>query len=558
MKKRFASKALCMLLAFTMVMSLGVTASAAANTIVAERSAERITNGEQVTITISLKQAMVKFSGFNVALKYNKDAFEFISAQWESDEIENANVNTSKLISTPEDVALRPGVVAAGFVFINDNNFENFAANYDLVSFTFQAKENYGGKYTFEVEKDFDVGYFDGTDNVSLRGNLDFENTYVIIEGPRVEYILAVEDAYNTYNPDEYTKTNWSAITLIYTDALEAIYNSTIEADWIEARDNAIADMGIIPKGGDEEDGSGDNSGDNSGNGNNNNTPQGPGTYIPQAPSGPVGGVVGGGTGGIGGGTGGGGGGTGGGGAPVVPDDNEDKETTSGGIVIDDTLVPGAIAGPEVTDTQINAVEALYTDMTDHWARGYVYELSLVRGIFKGNGDGTFAPDIGITRQEISVALGRLLGYDERAAAVTETEYLDNETIADWARGYIAVMSEEKILLGDSDGNFYPEDIITREQLALILSRLVEKPQAVAAMKFNDVDKISEWAAEGCSISYTYGIIKGYPDNTFRGINEVTRSEAATMIYNYIQVTEDVENEELADEITDIAENAYN
>ncbi len=212
----------------------------------------------------------------------------------------------------------------------------------------------------------------------------------------------------------------------------------------------------------------------------------------------------------------------------TLEEEAEDK------IPVDETIEPAVIAAPEKTETELAAAEALYSDMEGHWSLAYVHELSVVNNVFKGNEDGTFAPDKGITRQEIAVALGRLLGLEEIAAEVTATDFTDDAEIADWAKGYVAVMNELGLLKGYADGSFGSNDVITREQLALILSRMVEAPAAVAGMAFDDADGISDWAAEGCSVAYTLGIIKGYPDNTFKGSNTVTRAEAVVMIYNYL------------------------
>ena len=78
---------------------------------------------------------------------------------------------------------------------------------------------------------------------------------------------------------------------------------------------------------------------------------------------------------------------------------------------------------------------------------------------------------------------------------------------------------------------FEPTSPITREQLATILWRIVGAPEPQGAYPFTDscksyAKKAITWAAEN-------GIVKGYPDGTFLGGNNMTRQELVTMIYRF-------------------------
>lgn len=53
-----------------------------------------------------------------------------------------------------------------------------------------------------------------------------------------------------------------------------------------------------------------------------------------------------------------------------------------------------------------------YLDVSaEHWANGYIYATSL-KGYIKGNADGYFQPDMGITHAEVITALLRTIGYN--------------------------------------------------------------------------------------------------------------------------------------------------
>ena len=184
-------------------------------------------------------------------------------------------------------------------------------------------------------------------------------------------------------------------------------------------------------------------------------------------------------------------------------------------------------------NTENPKTEAFF-DLADHWSRDYVNAMA-EKGIFKGYGDGTFLPDKALTRQEMAVTVVRVLGIEEELTGVSAESFTDNDKIAAWAKDYVYILSSRGIFAGYADGSFGPDDLITREQFALVIARIssTQLPESFA-LSFADNAKISAWAADAVREMLYSEIVTGYEDNTFRPNKSLTRAEACTMIYRYI------------------------
>ena len=102
------------------------------------------------------------------------------------------------------------------------------------------------------------------------------------------------------------------------------------------------------------------------------------------------------------------------------------------------------------------------------------------------------------------------------------------DTNGHWAQAAIGVWSDRGVLNGDDQGNFRPDDSITRAETATVLDNLISyEKQSVKV--FSDVKK-EDWFALAVSRLYEAGVITGYEDGTIRPTNGVTRQEAAVMI----------------------------
>ena len=98
--------------------------------------------------------------------------------------------------------------------------------------------------------------------------------------------------------------------------------------------------------------------------------------------------------------------------------------------------------------------------------------------------------------------------------------------------------AEKNIVNGFSDGTFKPEQPVTREQLAAIISRYAVSKDIVvydAANALASTDVVSAWARSNVAWAAAEGILtKTETTNTTK---TASRAEVATAIYTYLTKT---------------------
>ena len=154
-------------------------------------------------------------------------------------------------------------------------------------------------------------------------------------------------------------------------------------------------------------------------------------------------------------------------------------------------------------------------------------------GIIDGMGDGTFDADGTLTRAQAAKIIAYMLGKQDRTGLATFTDVPDSH----WARNYIAFCAGEGIVGGYGDGNFGPEDPVTREELASIVYNYALHKKADIFLKANykmnytDKSSISAWAYIPMTWCSMKGIIVGKEDGSVLDPKgTATRAEAASII----------------------------
>ena len=176
-----------------------------------------------------------------------------------------------------------------------------------------------------------------------------------------------------------------------------------------------------------------------------------------------------------------------------------------------------------------------FTDVTeDAWYAGAV-DFTAGRGLFSGVGDGSFAPNETLSRGMVVTVLYAL---EEPGAQKTEDLFSDVADGAWYAQG-TAWAVEAGIVSGYGDGQFGPNDAITREQLALMLYRYAQNLKLTTSTgasltAFGDEEQVSSWARQAMSWAVGAGIMGGTPENTLNPGGTATRAEAAVMVSQFV------------------------
>ncbi len=224
-----------------------------------------------------------------------------------------------------------------------------------------------------------------------------------------------------------------------------------------------------------------------------------------------------GGSGSSGSGSSGGGGGFGGGGSSSITKAEIDNDIIDSG-------------NEEITEK----VNVTFSDLNEnHWAYEPVAFLSQ-KGIVSGMGDGSFAPDREVTREQFVKIIVEAFNVQ---GVSTNNIFTDVES-GRWSEEYILAAFENGIAGGMGDGIFAPEKPVTRQDAAVMLKRVCDKYGIELTNNekaFSDDDKIASYAKDSVKALSGAGVINGFEDGTFRPENTLTRAQAAKMIYGLIK-----------------------
>ena len=160
-----------------------------------------------------------------------------------------------------------------------------------------------------------------------------------------------------------------------------------------------------------------------------------------------------------------------------------------------------------------------------------------------GYPDGTVQPNGEITRAEVATIFFRLLKDDVREKYFTKTNDFSDVSRSDWFNNPVSTMAELGIVKGYPDGTFRPNEPITRAEFAAIAARF-DASTRYGETRFTDV--AGHWAIREIAKAYNNGWIKGYPDNTFRPNRNITRAEAMTLINRVLNRAPETEKDLLS------------
>jgi beta-N-acetylglucosaminidase len=147
------------------------------------------------------------------------------------------------------------------------------------------------------------------------------------------------------------------------------------------------------------------------------------------------------------------------------------------------------------------------------------------------DGQTYYSPDRNVTRAEFAVLLVRVLEA-ENLEVINPKSFSDVKEGV-WYQKAVQQAVEMNIVTGTPDGKFLPNDHITREAMATMIDRALQYkginlPEA--ELKFTDKDKIQEWAVTSVKRMVYAKIILGNTDNTFRPQEKATRGTASAFL----------------------------
>jgi len=185
-----------------------------------------------------------------------------------------------------------------------------------------------------------------------------------------------------------------------------------------------------------------------------------------------------------------------------------------------------------------------FTDVDNsYWAWAWI-EAVAAKGVALGYSDGTYGPTLQVTRDQMAVYIARALAGGDSGVTTPVTTKFSDVPADYWANKYIAYCVNAGVVQGYPDGTYEPTTVVTRDAMAVFISRAVAGGDAEvsgpATVAFSDVPT-SQWAytyIEYCA-NPTRGIVQGYSDGTYRPGDPVTRDQMAVFISRAFKYTTD-------------------
>jgi len=198
-------------------------------------------------------------------------------------------------------------------------------------------------------------------------------------------------------------------------------------------------------------------------------------------------------------------------------------------------IIPGGTMDESYNLGSYETTDITYKDMADVSWAETAVTQLTDWGVISGDGDGNFRPNDTVTREEFAKMFIIAIGYYNESSTSTFDD-VDKEA---WYYKYISSAYEAGIVEGITDTEFGVGKGITRQEMAVMISRTLNIYKEISDIRgnveFADKDDIAEWAKEDVDRLYRTGLMSGVENNRFEPTKIATRAQAAVVVYNLIK-----------------------
>lgn len=184
------------------------------------------------------------------------------------------------------------------------------------------------------------------------------------------------------------------------------------------------------------------------------------------------------------------------------------------------------------TPEESDVITATYYDIEGYkWATTAIIALTDL-GILNGKGEGLFAPEDNVTREEFAKILVGALGEKP-----SDTNIFADVTSDAWYCGWVNRAAELGICRGIGNLEFGTGRNITREDMCqMIVNALKVKGYGgtKAELSFKDAESISDYAKDAVGILYNMGAVNGISETEFAPKEVANRAQAAKIVYHVL------------------------
>ncbi|MFC9418584.1 S-layer homology domain-containing protein [Bacillus mobilis] len=168
----------------------------------------------------------------------------------------------------------------------------------------------------------------------------------------------------------------------------------------------------------------------------------------------------------------------------------------------------------------------------NHWSTKAIYDLAN-RKVVAGYGNNIFGFGDNVTRGQVA---RMIYAYVKPADADASFKNPFTDIKGHMFEKEILALAKEGLVAGYGEGKFGPDDVLTREQMAQVLTNAF-KFKATKTTSFTDIDKNS-WALKAISALEENGVTIGTGGKLYSPYAHVTREQYSQFLYNSINAVE--------------------
>ncbi len=196
----------------------------------------------------------------------------------------------------------------------------------------------------------------------------------------------------------------------------------------------------------------------------------------------------------------------------------------------------GNLTGLKPTDKVVVTFAEIFPRFTDVAPDAWYYDTvkyAVEHGLFYGTSDTAFSPGNAMTRGMLTTVIYRM----ENEPAADPADFLDVESGQYYSEA-VAWAAANGIVAGYGNGNFGPEDFISREQLAAILWRYSGFPASSGTLAgFADAGTASGYALDALRWAVEQKYIYGRGNGILDPRGWATRAEVAAVLTRFCKKT---------------------
>ncbi|OEF96814.1 S8 family peptidase [Desulfuribacillus alkaliarsenatis] len=182
---------------------------------------------------------------------------------------------------------------------------------------------------------------------------------------------------------------------------------------------------------------------------------------------------------------------------------------------------------PYTIEVSFQPSSVRYTDISQHWARNDIQRLYRLNVLQEAFNENRFHPNRYITRAEYASLIVKSLRL---TIPPSNTRSYRDVSSNHWASQAIATAKHYGLIQGYPDNTFRPDMPITRAEIAMLTHNAYGRNLLVAnTNSFSDVPN-NYWANGQISSLARNNILLGYPDGSFRPNFYTTRAEAVAIV----------------------------